>query len=85
MVSTMTYLSVVRRKRKTVKRIVSPQMIKRASSTETPLLLGWLDTTVMALGVATDKWRFHKGEPEEVSMCMDAFYAIWSELQARGI
>lgn len=76
--------SVGKFRRKPIKRIVSPQMVKRASKTETPMLLGWLDTTAMSLGVATDRWRFHNGDPEEVTMCIDAFYAIWAELQARG-
>ena len=71
------------RRPKPVKRIISPQMLKRSQQTETGQLMSWLDTTAIALGSAVDHWRFHNGEKEEVDMCINAFYTIWEEIQNR--
>lgn len=72
------------RKPKPVKRVVSPQMVGRASRTETGQLLSWLDTTTISLGSAVDSWRYHNAPKEDVDMCIDALYVIWNELQTRG-
>lgn len=72
------------RKRKPTKRIVSPQMVRRATRTETGQLLSWLDTSIISLGSAADNWRYHDGSKEDVDMCIDALYVIWNELQTRG-
>lgn len=75
---------LLKKGKRSVKRPIPPDMLKRLQKTETSQLLSWMDTTLMALGQASDNWRFHGAEAGEVTLCLNAMYAIWEELQVRG-
>ena len=65
--------------------VPDPKMLARAKKVDTSQLLIWLDNSVMGLGIALDRWRYHDAPSGEASMALEAVVAIWHELQARGL
>lgn len=55
----------------------------RVKNMDKSSLLTWFDTSIMGLGGSFDKWRFHGGEPEQVTEALTALNVIWEELQQR--
>lgn len=56
---------------------------QRASLLDAPSLRVWMDTTIMGLGAAFDKWRYHGGPTEQVTEHVEALSVLWNELQKR--
>jgi uncharacterized protein YgfB (UPF0149 family) len=62
----------------------SPSAVQqRATLLDAPSLRVWLDTTIMGLGAAFDKWRYHNGPAEEVMQHIHAINALWAEVEKR--
>lgn len=57
---------------------------QRAAILDGQSLKLWMDSTIMGLGAAFDKWRWHRGPSEEVTQHIEALVIVWSELQKRG-
>lgn len=57
---------------------------QRAALLDGPSLRIWLDSTIMGLGASFDKWRYHKGQEEEVTQHIEAIAVIWEEIKKRG-
>jgi len=68
----------------TAQRHIDPSYLKRAESVDTQQLREYLDSSVVALHQAVDQWRYHKGQPEDVNLCLDAIIAMWSVLESRA-
>ena len=60
-----------------------PHNIDRVHRMDTPSLNNCMDTTVMTMGSAFDKWRYQNGEATEVTQHIDVISAIWDEIQSR--
>jgi hypothetical protein len=67
------------------KRPIDPKLAKRVGKVPTADLLAWLDTTVIGIGVSVDNWRFHGAPAADVTLSLEAIYAIWDELLRRGV
>jgi hypothetical protein len=46
-------------------------------------LRGWLNSCLMELGAAYDKWAFHKGDPDEFTTIMNLVKDLWDEQRSR--
>ena len=46
-------------------------------------LRGWLNSCLMELGAAYDKWAFHKGDPDEYTTIMNLVKDLWDEQRSR--
>lgn len=57
---------------------------QRAALLDGPSLKIWMDSSIMGLGAAFDKWRYHKGPEEEVTQHIEAIAVIWDEVKKRG-
>lgn len=58
--------------------------IKRISNMDTAALKSWFDTTLLGLGSAYDRWRYHGAPEDDVSQHLDALNELWQELQKRN-
>lgn len=56
---------------------------QRAALLDAPSLKLWMDSTIMGLGAAFDKWRWHRGPSGEVSQHLEALTIVWNELKKR--
>lgn len=57
--------------------------IDRIYRMDTQSLLNWMDTSLMTMGNAFDKWRYQNGESEEVTQHVQVISALWDEIQNR--
>lgn len=57
----------------------------RVAKMETSALTGWMETTLMTLGMTYDNWRFRNGPKQEVSDTITVLNSIWEELERRNI
>lgn len=57
----------------------------RVAKLETAALTGWMETTLMHVGVVYDNWRFRNGPKEEVSEHLTILSSIWDELERRNV
>lgn len=67
----------------TCSRDIDPAYVKRAESIDSQQLREYLDSSIVALHQSVDSWRFHKGQPEDVALCLDAIIAMWNVLESR--
>lgn len=59
--------------------------ITRVKKMSTPELNMWADTILMQLGASFDNYRHHDLPGVEVADYLNAFTAIWEELQRRDV
>ena len=57
----------------------------RVAKMETAALTGWMETSLMGLGVSYDSWRFKNGSKQEVSEALTVIASIWDELERRDV
>lgn len=62
----------------------APERPRRIRNMETPDLRGWLNTSLMELGMVFDQWQFHDGDPREVDRVLAVVNDLWAELQSRS-
>lgn len=64
-------------------RSIDPAYVKRAEAIDNQQLREYLDSSIVALHQSVDAWRFHKGQQEDVALCLDAIIAMWNVLESR--
>lgn len=68
-----------------VTRSIDPNHLKRASKVEDQMVGPYLDSIVLSLHSALDAWRFGKGPSSDVTLALDAFLALYTEADLRGM
>lgn len=69
-----------------VSRNIDPKAYSRAQMLDSPSLLQYFDHCVLALNSSFDRFRSAEEAPgEEVTMCVDAVVALWTEIENRGL
>lgn len=62
---------------------ITGSSLKRVSNMETASIKSWFDSTLMGLGSAFDKYRYHGASNDEVSEHLHVLNELWKELQQR--
>jgi hypothetical protein len=61
---------------------VSPNRLQKLS---TPDLISWADTEIMQVGAAFDRWRYHNGPYEDVTLHLNNLSSFWQEIVSREV
>lgn len=64
-------------------RKIKESYIRRAETISQYDAPAHLDSIVISLHQAIDNWRYHGAPSEEVSLCLDAFCALWTVVERR--
>lgn len=59
---------------------MAPQRLKKV---ETASLYSWLETSIMGLGAAFDKVRYHDVDKAQFQEQLDAINMLWNEINER--
>lgn len=59
-----------------------PNRIKGMSTHE---LKGWMNTSIMELGMIYDQWNYHNAPSDELDKIMNIVQDIWAELKIRNV
>lgn len=74
-----------RRSRLLASRPIDTKYLKRASQVESSQVGPYLDAILLDMHKALDAWRFGKGPYDDLVLATDAFLALITEAEARGL
>ena len=65
-------------------REIDPAYLKRAESISPSSIPDHLESIAISLHQALDGWRYHDAGTDDVTLCLDAFAALWSVVESRA-
>lgn len=60
-----------------------PERSKRIQNMSERDLRGWLNSSLLELGMVYDQWAYHNAPANEVSKMLNIVVELWEELQER--
>lgn len=61
------------------------QVPSRIKNLPTHELKGWMNTSIMELGMIYDQWNYHNAPTDELDKIMEIVQDIWAELKTRNV
>jgi len=66
-----------------INREIDPEYLRRAEGIDPRQVPEHLESIAISLHQALDAWRYHNSGTEDVTLCIDAFVALWSVVEQR--
>lgn len=68
-----------------ISRTIDPAHLKRASKVDPSNLGPYMESTVTAMQIALDQWRYHGDDGADLQLALSAFLALVTEAERRGL